>query len=1014
MNTIINKSFEQLFGGLTSTSEYEVSFSKNTNLNLNNFINIINYLKYKEINEKLKLEITYDLDISYNYNTKDTSVYRITVSNIKDINNIINNIDNHNNTYIYKILLLKILKNDKNINIIEKIKNKKKYYDLDNYNLRFRLAEEKDIAKDILNKLLDVENIDENISFRYKQRLSLILEDNKDYKISIDCTQVKMSKSITYLLNQNDSYELEIDLTVKNLKNTMSGEKKIKNIFTDNIINLIKVINSSYYIISKTEKEEVEKNYKKLLDTKNFYSMNVVSLETNNIVDDLIINYSVTDKADGESSQLFIFNNKVYLVSRNFEIQYTNIDIKDKSYNNTILDGELIYLKNKTYLYTSFDILYYKGKDTRKENLLTKRLELLDDIIINILNKDFKISKYKGEYTIDNILKHYDKSLNIYLTDINKLTNNGNKYNFTRKYYMISFGLSNNEIFKYSSLMWNKYKEGMLNIWEYELDGMVYTPLNQIYTANISEQKYKIYKWKPPELNSIDFYIKFKREKNKIINAFDNSVEDSIHDKVYRICELYVGQSYNNVEVPVYFKRYLGLHECKLYVNKNNVVIDIDNKLIQDNTIVEFYYDKNIKDEKNRWIPIRTRYDKTQYMLKNKARYGNYKTVADGIWNSIQENNTIEVINNLSNNSLYEKTLLGLKSKIDVHQLTKQKATTKGYYTKITKIGESFRAFNNFIKDNLILSYCSKKIVNGKEVKMNVLDLGIGVGGDLMKMYHAKIGFLLGIDYDYYGIYSAANGAISRYTNNRKKYPGHPKMDFSQASASIELNMEDQAQQFKNITVDNKKTLEKYFGKSKDELSNYKFDVFNCQFVIHYMFEKEDYVLNYCKNIVNYLNKDGYLIITTSIGTKLHELFKKGDGIIESYYTTENGKKELFFRYTAQYDYKNDNIKQYGLAYTAYLSWINHENETYTEYIVNEELLKDTLIKNGNMTLVEEDSFYNIYEDNKDFFINSTKYESDKRTIKSIFNPAKGLYKDENKFQQIFAFLSKYYIFKKN
>ena len=40
---------------------------------------------------------------------------------------------------------------------------------------------------------------------------------------------------------------------------------------------------------------------------------------------------------------------------------------------------------------------------------------------------------------------------------------------------------------------------------------------------------------------------------------------------------------------------------------------DIEGNIIQDNTVVEFYYnnDPNIPD-KHRWVPLRTRYDKTE------------------------------------------------------------------------------------------------------------------------------------------------------------------------------------------------------------------------------------------------------------------------------------------------------------------------------------------------------------------------------------------------------------------
>ena len=62
-------------------------------------------------------------------------------------------------------------------------------------------------------------------------------------------------------------------------------------------------------------------------------------------------------------------------------------------------------------------------------------------------------------------------------------------------------------IFKYSNLMWDTYTSKNVDV-PYILDGLIYTPLKQIYTKVKKEQQFKNYKWKPPNKNSIDFYVK--------------------------------------------------------------------------------------------------------------------------------------------------------------------------------------------------------------------------------------------------------------------------------------------------------------------------------------------------------------------------------------------------------------------------------------------------------------------------------------------------------------------------
>ena len=62
---------------------------------------------------------------------------------------------------------------------------------------------------------------------------------------------------------------------------------------------------------------------------------------------------------------------------------------------------------------------------------------------------------------------------------------------------------------------------------------------------------------------------------------------------------------------------------------------------------------------------------------------------------------------------------------------------------------------------------------------------------------------------------------------------------------------------------------------------------------------------------LNFLEKDGYLLITTLDGTKLHNLFQKNNGVIESYYTDDNENKKIFFRFKANYDYNSNDIIEF-------------------------------------------------------------------------------------------------------
>ena len=99
-----------------------------------------------------------------------------------------------------------------------------------------------------------------------------------------------------------------------------------------------------------------------------------------------------------------------------------------------------------------------------------------------------------------------------------------------------------------------------------------------------------------------------------------------------------------------------------------------------------------------------------------------------------------------------------MRKKID-HNIILTESKSAVYYQTKTNIGKWQRRFHNFIKDSIIQTY----IKSHYDEKFDVLDIGVGVGGDIMKFYRAKVGSLVGIDPDSYGLTSSTDGAVSRY-----------------------------------------------------------------------------------------------------------------------------------------------------------------------------------------------------------------------------------------------------------
>jgi len=76
-------------------------------------------------------------------------------------------------------------------------------------------------------------------------------------------------------------------------------------------------------------------------------------------------------------------------------------------------------------------------------------------------------------------------------------------------------------------------------------------------------------------------------------------------------------------------------------------------------------YDNNISDKYKKWIPIRTRYDKTDVINKFKINYGNNEITANKVFNSIIEYVDYEDILKLSNYTNIEFSNIIEELKID-------------------------------------------------------------------------------------------------------------------------------------------------------------------------------------------------------------------------------------------------------------------------------------------------------------------------------------------------------------
>lgn len=1012
-----------LYKNTSKKDEFEFLFfnRKNENkMNSENFIKVLEYLKYKSKKQKLKLETSTALDITYSIKINDKiESFRVSINGLKLINRLMEMLHQRKNHVIFSILLSLSIDN-KNIVILRKSRDEKKIIDIDNLELRLKVSKEEIISdSNELQKMSEIDHTDgDKIVFRYKQRTSLYVYSDKSAIIKVDLTNINMSNNINKLQYTPSLYELEIDTMVLNPKDT-----KPLSIIYEEITVLIKILQQSNYITTKTMEKEVLNMYADLLSVNKSKMMSLAgrkpeSLEIRHAVTTLPNKYAVTDKADGDRYFLIIYENQVYLISNNLKVKNTGIVIKDSKFNKTILDGEYIFIKSQNrHVFLIFDCLYYGEEDIRQTVSFTDRLEKAMDVVDKLFvfkgQNGYSVRKYDGKFNIDSILKYYDSEITKYMDILNKDIAVEKGLPLIRtKLFLPAMGGQDNEIFKYSELIYRRYVLDSTTKCPYILDGLMYHPLEQKYA--IKDTKYVEYKWKPPDKNSIDFYVMFEKNRStkKILELYDNSHEDFARNKIYRIANLYVGKMGRTGEQPVLFQRDKKKYICNLFV-VDGAVRDIEGNIIKDRTIVEFYYnnDPNIP-ETHRWVPIRTRHDKTERVHLFKRGYGNYIDIANKIWRSMENPFLLSDIRLLMNDSGYIKHKDVLSKKIG-HSDIMTERQENAYYQLATNLAMPMRRFHHFIKSNTIYTQCEPRYEDNKH--MNIFDIAVGRGGELPKYYYVRANFVVGVDIDLNGITSPTNGAFSRYKQYRRKYPRFPFMTFIHSDAGIKINYEEQRKALGKMTTHNKELLFKFTP--QNPIKRMMYDRISCQFAFHYFLKDQISLDNVLENINGLLKPGGQLLITCFDAQKVIQLLK-GKPQYTSYYTNKNGEQNVLFEIVKKYDEKLESDKAevgVGHAIDIFNATFQTEDSYITEYLVDKNYLKKMADKKADLELIETGLFGNHFNNHKDFFDNYIKYESVAATRKALSGFGM-MYKqntEELKASLEFSKLNRFYVFRK-
>ena len=778
------------------------------------------------------------------------------------------------------------------------------------YNLKVKIKSENLIESNssYIQKIKESWKSSRKILYRYKNRysytdsqklfsfdLSIVKQSTKSEGEQIN-TFRKVSESNVFKNPQE--YEIELEFTGnKNKTNFKLSVNDIYEQLLSNMVKIIQVIQNNSYILSNSEAENLLNNYSQVVCQKNIdpqirskinnkghggIGPKVVSLEMTHIfeqteellgkyfkdshVPSILVDYSVTEKTDGERQFLFISNEgKGYLIDN--LMNFRDINIHFLGLKNCILDGEYVTKsKHKENInhFLIFDCYFMNGTDVRDLPLYTP------DKQIKLESRLDKVKEVAKEFR--KIDKKNSKRVKI----------------FSKEYKFGDINTPGKTIFKKCNDIWKSVHQEK---YQYEIDGLIFTPIKSPVGGKFEKNDkfysgrswFELFKWKPPQDNTIDFLVKIQQEDGQDKIGYKN-VDGEI--KKYKTLLLYIGDHTTNKNIDPYdliaeskaSEEQKGSYVAKEFVPNEpldpeayiaHVITDIKNNrdeivplkgggVIKNGMIVEMSYNKDL--EKNwRWIPRNIRFDKTALRLRGDSQFGNNYKTAVSIWSSYYNPITENMIlrgedipeNPMDNNKIY-------------------------YHVETNKRVDSpliaLRDFHNLYVKNKLYE-CTSNMFQ----KPSLLELACGKGGDMPRWIKHDFSVIVGIDLYEDNIENKNNGAIKRYLDNRKKYTDNTKMYF--LAGDCGKNIKDGSFTsgfYENIfkvlwnndkTVNINRTLES----SSLGICNQGFDIISCQFAIHYFFKDTSSLNSFVLNLSENIKENGFFIGTCLDGKSIFD-----------------------------------------------------------------------------------------------------------------------------------------------
>ena len=777
---------------------------------------------------------------------------------------------------------------------------------------KFTLRSEEEVRKDWVGSPEDPKA---HVRFIHRKSYKTT---NELFRIDISMVKTKPLNAkfglVSLVKDQQPSYELEIEFV--NRKTKLEPDV----IVADLMSIMLKLLQCYYHTEFVLPCSDIER-YSREFDSSSNTFFNPVTMERRHLLNDqpnnIYTDYTVTVKADGERTGLYVARDKkVLMISTKKTVRWTGLKALTDSHVGDFMDGEYIPELN---LYCIFDIYRYQSKDVKGLPLLVTDEEIAKNPHSSRLGV---ATKFVESLATDFETRSSLKPLRI-----------------ETKMFLAGNGSSMQESI-----------QRLLNTeFEYETDGLIFTPRSSgvAPSANRKGDRWTaVYKWKPASQNSIDFLLIMQPE----------VTYDPVLDKNVKSGSLIIGRTVDNnrfmypretitgeyvepavpeslsdltkrLYVPAVFQPQSppdpDAYKIYIPVNDKKVAVDSDGKTVENNTIIECSYDA----DKKRWIVMRTRYDKThRYRVLKDNIYGNDILTAESVWSSIHVPITEHML------------LTGSDSPLDEDD--------DGYYRDdVIRSERAFKQAYDFHSHRVKGIIYDKVLVEGN----TLLELGVGMGGDLGRWQSNKVSKVVGLDLSLQNLTNSQKGAAVRYLQQKKKFPHQfiPDVLFVEGDM-LAVPLFEQDDKYMPVLAGTETPSTEYLEKFRGLT---EFDVASCQFAIHYACQSEDTLKAFIKNVDTHCK-------STFFGTCL-------DG--EAVYSLLMGKKKHIFahgsqvagEYLKEYEDRESWTEEFGLSIKVMMESFT---EPKTEYLVPFKKVTE-MFGDAGWALDESRMFQDIYRE---------------------------------------------------